>query len=1210
MWHRVGLSALARVLRMLAVLWVSMASAVAGSLSGTVTDSTNIPLEDVLIEVLNPADPTMVDASAVTDALGDYDIPVLTDDTYTVRATPPVGSPFQVSISPDVVVFGDSFLSIVMVIPANAVAYTGSILDSDGNPLANQCLHLQSPLQNYHHCTDSTGLFDFEVIADDYQLHLYGQSSFHDGVSYAESSWSLYGGTLGLHVDTDHTYGLPTVDVDVTAVDSLQNGVAQSQVELGSSQVQTFTASGVHWRGSNYSSHGLTGADGSVDFVQLATQSAGQVVVPCEQWVCDNDCYPAGDQAAQDCFDANPSDPAQCDTAWQDAFETCYTSCLDSLDTRVCTESVTESTFSVHVIPPASSPLGQVEEFGFTSPVDTSIVIQLPETVTFSGRVFDRDGQPLVQQCLGLSAGSLHTSRCTDATGFFTIDVEAGTYGLSLWGGVQEQPTDGGYADSHWSLSGGQLELLTSVYKEFTLPTVLFEVTVEDPLGNLVPNSWLEPRSSQVQPFTTDGVLWQGSNQYANGGTGTDAVSTFTLLATQQAGEIEVICEPWICDEECYLPAETAVQDCIDALTPGDDPDACYQLWDSAFQSCQADCLDTFDTRVCTELVGESTFSVTASPPSGLGLTGVEEHGFTAPVDTQVTIVVPAAITLSGVILGRDGLPMSNQCIHAQQGSISKGMCTNSDGAYLLELSEGDWQLGLYGSVEQYAGSGYVRTEWSLHGGSISLPTSRVLDIPLPIVYLDTFVQDLLGNAVPNSTLELQSYTVQPFSSDELVWRGSVYNSHADVGGDGRARFSLLPSQEGGSIQVPCESWVCDQDCYPAADQAVQDCYELDPNDYEGCDPVWQSTFESCWTTCLDTLDTRVCTEDVTASQFWIRVDPPVNTAYAPFLLTDQDMLTDRALNIILQLLEDGDCDSDDDGLCDEDDNCLGIPNGDQTDSDGDGIGDACDDDDDDDDTGDDDDNCPDVYNPLQLDTDGDGIGDACDDDTPSCETQCATAAAELFDACEAEDPTQDCAVIAVALQDTCLLGCTSFGEDCSQTCYDDATADYADCTDGPVACADNYAMEAATCVDDTDADGLVDACDNCASTANPDQIDDDADGSGDACDVCPLDAENDADADGICGDVDECPDTVSDLEAGVPSVHLGRLRWADIDGDGVFDTVDPNGQGPGRAYTMEDTHGCGCAQIIELLDRGAGHERFGCSISTMDEWTLLMQSL
>lgn len=75
------------------------------------------------------------------------------------------------------------------------------------------------------------------------------------------------------------------------------------------------------------------------------------------------------------------------------------------------------------------------------------------------------------------------------------------------------------------------------------------------------------------------------------------------------------------------------------------------------------------------------------------------------------------------------------------------------------------------------------------------------------------------------------------------------------------------------------------------------------------------------------------------------------------------------------------DDDIDGDGLPNKQDNCPAVDNVDQVDGDEDGIGDLCDDDVDGDEMLNDEDNCPDLANPEQLDSDEDGVGDACDDD-------------------------------------------------------------------------------------------------------------------------------------------------------------------------------------------------------------------------------------
>jgi len=101
-----------------------------------------------------------------------------------------------------------------------------------------------------------------------------------------------------------------------------------------------------------------------------------------------------------------------------------------------------------------------------------------------------------------------------------------------------------------------------------------------------------------------------------------------------------------------------------------------------------------------------------------------------------------------------------------------------------------------------------------------------------------------------------------------------------------------------------------------------------------------------------------------------------------------------------------------------------------------------------------------------------------------------------------------------------------------------------------------------------------------------------------------------DDDADGILDHADVCPETV--IPESVPTQQLGVNRWALVDGDGVFDTFAPpgGGNGPDFEFTVEDTRGCSCEQIIEAWALGWGHTKFGCSTGVILQWKAVVWNL
>jgi len=91
-----------------------------------------------------------------------------------------------------------------------------------------------------------------------------------------------------------------------------------------------------------------------------------------------------------------------------------------------------------------------------------------------------------------------------------------------------------------------------------------------------------------------------------------------------------------------------------------------------------------------------------------------------------------------------------------------------------------------------------------------------------------------------------------------------------------------------------------------------------------------------------------------------------------------------------------------------------------------------------------------------------------------------------------------------------------------------------------------------------------------------------------------------DYDYDGVCDEVDFCLGTY--IPEDVPIHGLAPNHFALLDNDPVFDTFIPGG-GPERIFTIWDTGGCSCEQILYALGGRFGQYRNGCSYGTMKKW-------
>ncbi len=284
---------------------------------------------------------------------------------------------------------------------------------------------------------------------------------------------------------------------------------------------------------------------------------------------------------------------------------------------------------------------------------------------------------------------------------------------------------------------------------------------------------------------------------------------------------------------------------------------------------------------------------------------------------------------------------------------------------------------------------------------------------------------------------------------------------------------------------------------------------------------------------------------------------------------------------------------------------------------------------------------------PPAVDADGDGYDETvdCDDEDPAVNPGAVEICDGIDNNCDGnadENLTVACGEGVCEGTSTCVAGawtnCSSYGKDAGvcAVCDDHGIATYdgtqnQDCM--PTACPESgcgaggcgehifglypetvenscsaiYTCTQNACVADceadADGDGYSAKCGDCNdenATVHP--------GADEICDGVDNDCngivdDGDEDGDGVNNCEDLCPGTGPE---GAAWKRLLPWHFADIDNDGTFETRQ-RWRAPitDSQYTLADTYGCTCEQILDCLPGGnEGMMRYGCGWGVMKVWT------
>ncbi|MFO7540683.1 MAG: carboxypeptidase-like regulatory domain-containing protein, partial [Chloroflexota bacterium] len=255
----------------LAIMWSNIAAAATFQLYGKVTNQSDSPLADVLVEVLDPATDNVL-ASATTDAGGNYVLSI-ESGTYNIRVTPPTGSGFGEATAFNQVINSDKNLDFVLV-PAGIVTLSGQVLDALGNGIPGQNVTL-SPAgggSGTSTTTDAQGNYSLQSAAGDYMLQVNRNNVAVNAPWYYVIRTTQF--DFSLIEDTYLDLTLPVKRVEVHVQDPTGNPVANVGITTNGPNNPNLSLADLSASGwSYYGSPQFTNAEGNVTLWLFSTHT-------------------------------------------------------------------------------------------------------------------------------------------------------------------------------------------------------------------------------------------------------------------------------------------------------------------------------------------------------------------------------------------------------------------------------------------------------------------------------------------------------------------------------------------------------------------------------------------------------------------------------------------------------------------------------------------------------------------------------------------------------------------------------------------------------------------------------------------------------------------------------------------------------------------------------------------------------------------------